>query len=101
KRILVERPDLLQRELASRGAVGGLVGESAAMQEIFSLLQQVAPKSATVLITGESGTGKEIVARAIHLLSPRRARPFFALNCAAMPETLMESELFGHEKGAF
>jgi DNA-binding NtrC family response regulator len=101
KRILVERTDLLQRELASRGAVGGLVGESAAMQEIFSLIQQVAPTIATVLITGESGTGKEIVARAIHQLSPRRAGPFFAINCAAMPETLIESELFGHEKGAF
>jgi DNA-binding NtrC family response regulator len=101
KRILVHHTGLLERELASRGAVGELVGESAAMQEIFSLLQQVAPKSATVLITGESGTGKEIVARAIHQLSPRRARPFFAINCAAMPETLMESELFGHEKGAF
>jgi DNA-binding NtrC family response regulator len=101
KKILVRHAGLLERELASRGAVGGLVGESAAMQEIFSLIQQVAPTSATVLITGESGTGKEIVARAIHQISPRRAGPFFAINCAAMPETLMESELFGHEKGAF
>jgi DNA-binding NtrC family response regulator len=101
KSMLVHHAGLLERELASRGAVGGLVGKSAAMQEIFSLLQQVGPTSATVLITGESGTGKEVVARAIHQLSPRRAGPFFAINCAAMPETLMESELFGHEKGAF
>jgi DNA-binding NtrC family response regulator len=91
----------LERELASRGVLGDLIGESAAMKEIFHLLQQVAPTKATVLITGQSGTGKEIVARAIHQLSPRRAGPFFAINCAAMPESLIESELFGHEKGAF
>jgi DNA-binding NtrC family response regulator len=101
KRLLVHHAGVLERELASRGAVGGLVGESAPMREIFSLIQQVAPTSATVLITGESGTGKEIAARALHQLSPRRAAPFLAVNCAAMPETLMESELFGHEKGAF
>jgi len=101
KRSLVNHASLLERELASRGSVGDLVGGSAAIQEIFSLLQQVAPTSATVLITGESGTGKELVARAIHQLSPRRTGPFIAVNCAAMPETLMESELFGHEKGAF
>jgi DNA-binding NtrC family response regulator len=101
KKRLVHHTGVLERELATRGAVGGLVGESTAMQEIFSLIQQVAPTSATVLITGESGTGKEIMARSIHQLSPRRTGPFFAVNCAAMPETLMESELFGHEKGAF
>ncbi len=91
----------LERELAARGVVGELVGESASMQEVFHLLQQAAPTKATILITGESGTGKELTARAIHELSPRRAGPFFAVNCAAMPESLMESELFGHEKGAF
>jgi DNA-binding NtrC family response regulator len=91
----------LERELASRGVLGDLTGESAAMQEIFAMVQQAAPAKATILITGESGTGKELVARAIHQLSPRRAGPFFAVNCAAMPESLIESELFGHEKGAF
>ena len=91
----------LERELASRGALGELTGDSPAMREVFYLLQQVAPTTATVLITGESGTGKELAARTIHQISPRRNGPFFAINCAAMPESLIESELFGHEKGAF
>jgi two-component system response regulator HydG len=71
------------------------------MQEIFALLQQAGPSKACVLITGESGTGKELIARTLHALSPRRQGPFIAINCAALPETLIESELFGHEKGSF
>jgi len=78
-----------------------MVGTSPRMQEIFALLQQAGPSKACVLITGESGTGKEMVARTLHALSQRRQGPFVAINCAALPETLIESELFGHEKGSF
>ncbi|MDE3198449.1 MAG: sigma-54-dependent Fis family transcriptional regulator [Acidobacteriota bacterium] len=92
---------VLERQLQYKGSVGEMVGESGRMQEIFSLLQQAAPSRAPVLVSGESGTGKELVARTIHMLSPRRAGPFVAINCAALPETLIESELFGHEKGSF
>jgi DNA-binding NtrC family response regulator len=89
------------RKLRDSGVLGSLVGPSKKMQEIFHLIEQVAPSTASVLITGASGTGKEMVARTIHELSPRKPRAFVAINCAAIPETLIESEIFGHEKGAF
>jgi DNA-binding NtrC family response regulator len=98
---LVKETERLHRQLSQQGYLADLVGTSQPMREVFSLIQQIAPSSASVLITGESGTGKELVASAIHKLSPRASRPFVALNCAALPETLIESELFGHEKGAF
>src|SRR6185437_3516523 len=79
-----------------RSAYGELVGSSDSIRKIYTLIEQVAPSSASVLITGESGTGKELVARTIHSMSPRREKPFVAINCSAIPETLMESELFGH-----
>ena len=79
----------------------GILGNSAAIQEVLVKIEQMAPVSSTVLVEGESGTGKELVAQAMHVLSPRRERPFIAVNCAALPESLLESELFGHEKGAF
>jgi DNA-binding NtrC family response regulator len=93
--------EILRRQLRDRGAFGELVGSSEPMQTVYALVEQVASSSASVLITGESGTGKELVARTIHSLSPRRNAPFLAINCSAIPDTLMESELFGHEKGAF
>jgi DNA-binding NtrC family response regulator len=93
--------ELLRRQLRDRGAFGELVGRSEAMQTVYSVIEQIAPSSASVLITGQSGTGKELVARTIHNLSPRRDAPFLGINCSAIPETLMESELFGYEKGAF
>jgi DNA-binding NtrC family response regulator len=93
--------EILRRQLRDRGAFGELVGNSETMQRVYLLIEQVASSSASVLITGESGTGKELVARSIHNLSPRRNAPFLAINCSAIPDTLMESELFGHEKGAF
>lgn len=91
----------LKRQLASNGTLGSMVGRSPAMRNIFDLIRQVAPTKAAVLITGESGTGKELAARALHDYSRRSQGPYVALNCAAIPETLVESELFGHEKGAF
>src|SRR5215472_16684073 len=91
QRQLVQRSERLDRQLSNHGFLGKLVGKSAPMQEVFFLVQQAAPTNATVLVTGESGTGKELVARAIHELSPRSGGPFIAINCAAMPETLIES----------
>ncbi len=93
--------EVARRRLRETGVLGALVGSSAQMREIFGLIEQIAPSNVPVLITGESGTGKELVARTLHQLSPRKARPFVAVNCAAIPETLIESELFGHEKGSF
>jgi DNA-binding NtrC family response regulator len=91
----------LRAQVAKRYAFHNLIGKSQGMQEIYSKIEQVADSRTTVLITGESGTGKELVAKALHYNSSRRERPFIALNCAALPETLIESELFGHEKGSF
>jgi DNA-binding NtrC family response regulator len=97
----LQKADGLTRDLSFRGVLGDLVGASPAMLQTFSLIRQVAPIAAPVLIRGESGTGKELVAREIHNCSPRSDGPFIAINSAALPETLIESELFGHEKGAF
>ena len=93
--------EVARRRLRETGVLGSMVGSSRAMREIFAMIEQIAPSNVSVLITGASGTGKELVARTLHNLSPRKSRPFVAVNCAAIPETLMESEIFGHEKGAF
>ena len=91
----------LRRQLNDRGRFGRIIGHSPAMRALYQVLEQAAPTPASMLILGESGTGKELVAQTIHQLSPRVAHPFVALNCAAIPDTLLESEIFGHEKGAF
>src|SRR5271163_4156610 len=93
--------EVTRRKLRDTGFLGSLVGSSRKMQEMFAMIERVAPSTVSVLITGESGTGKELVARTLHELSPRRGKPFVAVNCAAIPETLIESEIFGHEKGSF
>jgi DNA-binding NtrC family response regulator len=100
QRLVVENRELRQA-LRERHRVEGIIGESGAMQEVLSLVARVAPSDATVLIRGESGTGKELVAKAIHHASRRRDGPLVRVNCAALPETLLEAELFGHDKGAF
>jgi DNA-binding NtrC family response regulator len=99
-RLILEAEEL-RAQLSREGVLGDLVGRSAPMQRVFSLIRQVAPTTASVLISGESGTGKELCANAIHRLSQRAPGRFVALNCAAIPADLLESELFGHEKGAF
>ena len=91
----------LRRQLRESGTFGTMIGASPEMRKIYQVMEQAAPTGAAVLITGESGTGKELVAQTIHQLSPRASFPFVAINCAAIPETLLESEIFGHEKGAF
>ena len=91
----------LRRQLREHGSFGSMIGASAPMREVYRLIEQAAPTTASVLVTGESGTGKEMVAQTIHRLSPRASAPWVPLNCAAIPETLLESELFGHERGAF
>src|ERR1700753_3006502 len=93
--------EVTRRKLRDTGFLGSLVGSSKKMQEMFAMIERVAPSNVSVLITGESGTGQDRVARTFHELSPRRGKPFVPVNCAAIPETLIESELFGHEKGSF
>ena len=99
-RLLTENREL-REALQGRHRIEGIIGESGQMLEVVSLVRRVAPSEASVLIRGESGTGKELIAKAIHFASPRAAGPLIRINCAALPETLLESELFGHEKGAF
>ena len=91
----------LRRQLSEHGVFGKLVGASHAMRQLYTIIEQVSNSAVSVLITGESGTGKDLVAQTIHQLSSRAAYPYIPINCSAIPETLMESELFGHEKGAF
>jgi len=101
KRHLRKENILLRREIESRAGFDNFIGKSPSMQRVFSLIRQVADTKSTVLVTGESGTGKELVARAIHFSSGRKDKPFVTINCGALPETLLESELFGYMKGSF
>jgi two-component system, NtrC family, response regulator len=101
KKRLLEETRVLRARVATKYRFENLVGESPAMLAAFKMIQQVAPSSASLLLLGESGTGKELFAQALHQNSPRRAKPFIKVACAALPETLLESELFGHEKGSF
>ena len=101
KRKLARENVELKAQLKDKFSLDNIIGQSEAMQKVYQMVQKVAPRDATVLIRGESGTGKELIAQAIHQLSTRANGPFIDVNCAALPETLLESELFGHEKGAF
>src|SRR5450756_36670 len=101
RRQLQQENLLLKRTLGTSHQFCNIIGRSDAMVAVFRLIETVASTTSTILVTGDSGTGKELVARAIHFNSPRRDRPFVALNCGALPETLLESELFGHVRGAF
>ena len=98
---LQQENQLLKRRLEGKFEIEGIIGQDPAIQEVIRLVRRVAPSNSTVLIQGESGTGKEVVAKAIHRLSPRAARQFVAINCSAIPDSLIENELFGHERGAF
>src|SRR5215831_12599060 len=104
---IVERQDtlrevkVLRKQLREHGTFGRMIGSSPQMRKVYQIIEQAGPTAASVLIWGESGTGKELVAQTVHQLSPRGQNPFVPINCAAIPETLLESEIFGHEKGAF
>jgi formate hydrogenlyase transcriptional activator len=98
---LAEQQLYLEPEISSEFCFEGIIGRSIALQTVLEKVAIVAPTDSTVLLHGETGTGKELIARAIHKLSSRRARPYVRMNCAAIPSGLLESELFGHEKGAF
>lgn len=98
---LLRENTVLQRKLEETATIPNIIGDHPKVREVFRIISKIAPTNSTVLVYGESGTGKELVARAIHDRSPRSAKPFFAINCAAIPEALIESELFGHEKGSF
>ena len=101
RRSLIQQNSELREELRSRYRLDKLIGKSAAIERVFELVRKVAPAKTSVLISGESGTGKELVARALHQLSPREKRAFIGVNCGAIPDTLLESELFGHVRGSF
>src|ERR1700754_1013106 len=98
---LEKENDSLRRRLTTEGQFGQMIGRAAGMRRAFEMADRVAPTDSTVLILGESGTGKDLLAQEIHARSPRAGKPFVAVNCAALPETLIESELFGYERGAF
>ena len=98
---LVQENKILSREIKGRYGLSSIIGESAEIQKVFEIVKKIAKTDSTVLIYGETGTGKELIARALHYTGPRAHKPFMAIDCSAIPETLLESELFGHEKGAF